>query len=117
MTTQDQARCRSVSERAMGRCGATEPRGVTAGTMSPAANRLADRVTAVIPMPATTQATVLVPATVLVTVPVPATVLVTVPVPATALVTVVARDGRGASGAMNRAAGDRDERPSGRLVA
>src|SRR5580704_1349912 len=107
MTTQDQARCRSVSERAMGRCGATEPRGVIAGTMSPAANRLAVRVTAVIPMPATTQVTVLVRAT----------VLVTVPVPATALVTVVARDGRGASGAMNRAAGDRDERPSGRLVA
>jgi hypothetical protein len=110
----------------MGRCGATEPRGVTAGTTSPAANRLAVRVTAVIPMPATTQATVLVPATVLVTVPVPATVLVTVlvlatvlvtvPVPATVLVTVVARDGRGASGAMNRAAGDREERPGGRLV-
>ena len=101
----------------MGRCGATEPRGVIAGTMSPAANQLAVRVTAVIPMSPTIQAMVLVLATVLVTVLVLATVLVTVPVPATVLVTVVARDGRGASGAMNRAAGDRDERPSGRLVA
>jgi hypothetical protein len=87
----------------MGRCGATELRGVTDGTTSPAANRLAVRVTATTPMP------VAVPATGLA--PVPATVLVTV------LVTVLARGGRGAFRAMYRATGDRDERPGGRLVA
>jgi hypothetical protein len=80
----------------MGRCGATELRGVTAGTMSPAANRLAVRVTAVIPMPVTVQATV--------------------PVPATVLVTVLARGCRGVLRTMYRATGDRDERPGGRLV-
>jgi hypothetical protein len=85
----------------MGRCGATELRGATAGTTSPAANRHAVRVTAATPMPVTVQATI----------PVPATLLVTV------LVTALARGGRGAFRAMYRATGDRDERPGGRLVA
>jgi hypothetical protein len=85
----------------MGRCGATELRGATAGTTSPAANRLAVRATAVTSMPVTVQATV----------PVPATVLVTV------LVTVLAHGGRGAFRTMYRATGDRDEWPGGRLVA
>jgi hypothetical protein len=99
----------------MGRCGATELPGVTAGTTSPAANQLAVRVTAVTLTPVPIKTTLPVPAPVLVTVPVP--VLVTVPVPATVLVTVLARGGRGAFRAMNRAAGDRDERPGGRPVA
>jgi hypothetical protein len=87
----------------MGRCGATELRGVTAGTTSPAANRLAVRVTAVTPMPVTVPvpATVLVPAIVLVTVQ--ATVLVTPTVLVTILVTDLARGGRGAFRTMHRA--------------
>jgi len=84
----------------MGRCGATELRGAIAGTTSPAANRLAVRVTAVTPMPVTDQATA----------PVRATVEVTV------LVTVPVCSGRGAFLTMYRATGDRYERPGGRPV-
>jgi len=84
----------------MGRCGATELRGVTAGTTSPAANRLAVRVTAVTPMLVTVSATAPVPAT----------------VPVTVLVTVLVRSARGAFLAMYRATGDRYERPGRRLV-
>ena len=93
----------------MGLCGATELRRVTAGTTSPAPNRLAVRVTAATPMPAT--------------VPIPATVLARggrgvframalVPVPIMIPVTVLAGGCHGAFEAMSRATGDRDEDPA-----
>ena len=91
----------------MGRCGATELRGVTAGTTNPAANRLAVRVTAVTPTPVVVR--------VQATVPVRAPGLVTVPVRGPVLVTVLARGGHGAFRAMYRATGYRDKRSPGRF--
>jgi hypothetical protein len=121
----------------MGRCGATELRGVTAGTTSRAASRLAVRVTAatLMPVPATAPVPVLdlvsfpvpVPVPVLVAVPISvlAPVLITVPVLVTVLVTVhalvtvpasiLARSGRGEFRATNRTTGNRDEMPPGLL--
>jgi hypothetical protein len=113
----------------MGRCGATELRGVTAGTTSPATNRLAVWVTAATPMPVPVPA--IVPVLVLVMIPVPSLmpvparaigrVLVLVPVRVLVLVmipaSVLARGCRGAFQAICRVTGDRDERSGGHLVA
>jgi hypothetical protein len=111
----------------MGRCGATELRGVTAGTTSPATNRLAVRVTpaTLMPVPATVLVLVLIPVPSLMPVPARAIVrvLVLVLVPVRVLVLVMipasfqARGCLGAFQAMCRVTGDRDERSGGHLVA
>jgi hypothetical protein len=117
----------------MGRCGATELRGVIAGTTSPAANRLAVRVTPATLMPVPVPATVAVPPVlvpvllmgpvlVLVQVPVlmrvvvpgpgpvPVPILVMVPGLVTIRASVPVRGCRGEFRGMYRATGDRDER-------
>jgi hypothetical protein len=91
----------------MGHCGATELREVTAGTTSPAANRLAvwDTPATLMPLPVPTAIAVPLVPVPLVPVPrVPVPVLTTVPASA---LTVGCR---GECGAMYRATGDRDER-------
>jgi hypothetical protein len=97
----------------MGRCGATEPRGVTAGTTSPAVNRRAARVTPATPMPVPFPTAIPVPP-----VPVQVQVLVPlVPVLVTVPASILARGSRGEFGGIHRATGDRDEGAVARLVA
>jgi hypothetical protein len=115
----------------MGRCGATEPRGVTAGTTGRAANRLAVRATpaTLMPVPATVPVLVSVPVlvlvpvtvpvmimvTVLTTVPVLVRVLIVVPVLVSVLAWILACGGRGEFAATNRTTGNRDEMAPGLL--
>jgi hypothetical protein len=117
----------------MGRCGATELRGVTAGTTSPAANRLAVRVTPATLMSAPARgparATILAPTPMTVPVsalsPIPGPRTVPVPALVTALALVSVRvmipasvRARGCHGefrGMYRATRDRDERSPGRF--
>ena len=73
----------------MGRCGATELRGVTARTTSPGASRLAVRDTPVTLMPVPVPATVPVPVLVMTLVPVVVMTLVLVLVMTTVLVLVM----------------------------
>jgi hypothetical protein len=92
----------------MGRCGATELRGVTAGTTSPGASRLAVRVTPATLMPVPVPAIV----PVLVLVMTPASVLVMTPVLVLVMnpASVPVRGCRGEFRGMYRVTGDRDGR-------
>ena len=88
----------------MGRCGATELRGVTAGTTSRGASRFAVPVTPVTLMPVPGPATIPAPA------PVPVPVLVMVPGLVTIPASGLARGCRGEFRGMCRVTGDRDGR-------
>ena len=92
----------------MGRCGATELRGVTAGTTSPGASRLAVRVTPATLMPVPVPATVLVQ--VLGTTLVPVLVMTAVPGLVMIQASVLVRGCRGEFRGMYRVTGDRDGR-------
>ena len=85
----------------MGRCGATELRGVTAGTTSPAANRLAVRVTPATLMSAPARG--------------PARATILAPVRVMIPASVLARGCHGEFRGMYRATRDRDERSPGRF--